>query len=110
MPQPVSIPARRRPKRRLALVQIGFQQPQGPVVAPVEEVELLTVLVEKEEEGVTQLVHLLPRLVVGHGAHLEALDLRHPVRPDGGVLRGSLADGGGLGATMVFWLFLVLAG
>src|SRR2546427_2718498 len=79
MPQPVSIPALWRPKRRLGLGQIRLQHAEGPVVAPVEQIELLAVFVQEEEESVTQLIPLLPCLLVGHPAHLEALDPGHPL-------------------------------
>src|SRR2546425_2256853 len=94
MPQPVSIPALWRPKRRLGLGQIRFQQAEGPVVAPVEQIELLAVFVQEKEEGVAQFVHLLARQVLRHGPHLEALDPGQPVRADGRwCLDWDLADG-----------------
>src|SRR2546425_1577954 len=113
MPQPVSIPALWRPKRRLGLGQIRFQQAEGPVVAPVEQIELLAVFVQEKEEGVAQFVHLLARQVLRHGPHLEALDPGHSVRPHGGScgLGRGCADGRrGLGAAVVLELLLVLAG
>src|SRR2546429_6682581 len=111
-PQPGSLPARWRSKRRLGLRQIRFQQAEGPVVAPVEQVQLLAVFVEEEEEGVAQLLHLLAREVLRHGPHLEALDPRYPVGAHRRGCRrgGGLADGrGGLGAAMGLEPLLVLA-
>src|SRR4029077_9916588 len=101
------------PGRRLSrsLEQIGFQETERPVVSPVEKVELLAVLVEEQEEGVAELIHLLAGLVLGHRSHLEPLDLRHPIRPHraGGGL-GRLAGGrGGFGPAMILELLLVLA-
>src|SRR5438552_17072702 len=59
--------------------QIGLDQPETAVVPPVKQVELLRVLIEEEEKGVAQFLHLIAGLLVRHRSHLESLDLRHPV-------------------------------
>src|SRR5438105_8120919 len=72
--------------------EIGLDQPETAVVPPIKQVELLSVLIEEEEKGVAQFLHLIAGLLVRHRSHLESLDLRHPV---GSHLRPGC--GGGLG-------------